>query len=83
MLGIETQNPRGNWQTFVGEHGHFATNVEKVFAAGDCRRGQSLVVWAINEGRGAARAIDIFLQGNSVLPAPGVTQETAVYQLSV
>lgn len=83
MLGIETQNPRGNWQTFVGEHGDFATNVEKIFAAGDCRRGQSLVVWAINEGRGAARAIDIFLQGGSTLPAPGVTQGQALVQLSV
>ena len=71
MLGMETQNPRGNWQTFAGEHGKFATNIEKVFAAGDCRRGQSLVVWAINEGRGAARAIDIYLQGASSLPAPG------------
>ena len=45
-----------------------------MFAAGDCRRGQSLVVWAINEGRGAARAIDAFLMGTSTLPAPGITQ---------
>lgn len=72
MLGVETQNPRGNWQTFAAEHGLFATNVEKVFAAGDCRRGQSLVVWAINEGRGAARAIDEFLMGATALPAPGI-----------
>lgn len=83
MLGLETQNPRGNWQTFVGQHGEFTTNCEKVFTAGDCRRGQSLVVWAINEGRGAARAIDIYLQGSSALPAPGVTQDTAVVQLTV
>ena len=74
MLGVETQNPRGNWQTFIGEHGEFTTNVEGIFTAGDCRRGQSLVVWAINEGRGAARAIDIYLMGNSLLPAPGITQ---------
>ena len=47
---------------------------EGLFAAGDCRRGQSLVVWAINEGRGAARAIDQFLMGTSTLPAPGITQ---------
>ncbi|QEG37646.1 glutamate synthase subunit beta [Bythopirellula goksoeyrii] len=72
MLGLETQNPRGNWQTFAAEHGAFATNLEKVFAAGDCRRGQSLVVWAINEGRGAARAIDEFLRGSTVLSAPGL-----------
>ena len=74
MLDVETQNPRGNWQTFIGEHGEFTTNIEGIFTAGDCRRGQSLVVGAINEGRGAARAIDIYLMGNSLLPAPGITQ---------
>lgn len=72
MLGVETQNPRGNWVTFAAQHGSFATNVEKVFAAGDCRRGQSLVVWAINEGRGVARAIDEFLMGATALSAPGI-----------
>jgi NAD(P)H-dependent glutamate synthase small subunit len=61
---------RSNYQA---EHGRFATSVPKVFAAGDCRRGQSLVVWAINEGRGAARAIDEFLMGRSELPAPGMS----------
>ena len=65
---------RGNYQA---EHGPFQTSVEKVFAAGDCRRGQSLVVWGINEGRGAARAIDEFLMGESVLPAPGITMGTS------
>ena len=44
-----------------------------VFAAGDCRRGQSLVVWAINEGRGAARAVDEYLMGASLLPAPKIS----------
>ena len=78
MLGLEMQNPRGNWETFRAEHGRFATNVERVFAAGDCRRGQSLVVWAINEGRGAARAIDEHLMGSSALPAPGQTLGSAV-----
>lgn len=72
-LGV-TLDPRSN---YAAEHGKFRTNVDKVFAAGDCRRGQSLVVWAINEGRGAARAIDIYLQGSSVLPAPGITMGTA------
>ena len=43
-------------------HGDFSTNLEGVFAAGDCRRGQSLVVWAINEGRGVAENIDKFLE---------------------
>ena len=73
MLGIESTRPRGNWETFKAEHGKYTTNVDRVFVAGDCRRGQSLVVWAINEGRGAARAIDQFLMGSSSLPAPGIT----------
>jgi NAD(P)H-dependent glutamate synthase small subunit len=77
-LGLEMQNPRGNWETFRAEHGQFATNIDGVFAAGDCRRGQSLVVWAINEGRGAARAIDTFLMGSSTLPAPGISQGTVI-----
>ena len=50
-LGVE-RDPRSNAKA---EHGKFATNVPGIFAAGDCRRGQSLIVWAINEGRGAAR----------------------------
>ncbi|QDT12300.1 glutamate synthase subunit beta [Planctomycetes bacterium K23_9] len=73
-LGLEV-DARSNFQAI---HGKFATNIDKVFAAGDCRRGQSLVVWAINEGRGAARAIDTFLQGSSNLPAPGTTMGTAM-----
>lgn len=68
-LGLATDQ-RSN---FAAEHGEFATSIPGVFAAGDCRRGQSLVVWAINEGRGAARSIDIYLQGASILPAPGIT----------
>lgn len=72
MLGLETQEPRRGWTTFKAEHGEFTTNVEGVFAAGDCRRGQSLVVWAINEGRGAARAIDEYLMGYTQLMAPGL-----------
>lgn len=43
------------------EFGEFATSIEGVFAAGDCRRGQSLVVWAIREGRDAATAVDAYL----------------------
>ncbi len=73
-LGLEV-DARSNFQAI---HGRFATNIEGVFAAGDCRRGQSLVVWAINEGRGAARAIDIYLQGTSNLPAPGLTLGTSM-----
>jgi glutamate synthase (NADPH/NADH) small chain len=46
----------------------YSTNVEGVFAAGDCRRGQSLVVWAFNEGRGAARECDRYLMGATELP---------------
>lgn len=67
--GVET-DPRSNYKA---DHGEFKTSVDGLFAAGDCRRGQSLVVWAINEGRGAARAIDGYLVGQSTLPAPGTT----------
>jgi len=74
MLGLD-YDQRGNYRA---EHGRFATSVEGVFTAGDCRRGQSLVVWAINEGRGAARAIDIYLMERSMLPAPGVTMGSAI-----
>jgi len=63
-LGVE-RDPRGN---VLAEHGRYATNLPGVFAAGDCRRGQSLVVWAINEGRGAARECDRFLMGRTELP---------------
>jgi glutamate synthase (NADPH/NADH) small chain len=63
-LGVEPDE-RGNVKA---EHGKFATNLPGVFAAGDMRRGQSLVVWAINEGRGAARECDRFLMGNTILP---------------
>ena len=48
----------------------YATSVPGVFAAGDCRRGQSLVVWGITEGRQAAREVDVFLSGCSSLPGP-------------
>jgi glutamate synthase (NADPH) small chain len=64
QLGV-TLDARSN---FAAEHNKYTTNVEKVFAAGDCRRGQSLVVWAINEGRGVARECDKFLMGSSDLP---------------
>jgi NAD(P)H-dependent glutamate synthase small subunit len=63
-LGLET-DPRSN---FKAEFGRYATSIEGVFAAGDCRRGQSLVVWAIREGREAARECDRFLTGETVLP---------------
>ena len=53
---------------YLAEYGKYQTSVEKVFAAGDCRRGQSLVVRAINEGREAAREVDRFLVGSSLLP---------------
>ena len=51
-------------------YGEFTTNIEGIFSAGDARRGQSLVVWAMNEGRGAALQIDRYLQGKSRLSAP-------------
>ncbi len=64
QLGIE-RDERSNVKA---EYGRFGTSIPKVFAAGDCRRGQSLVVWAINEGRAAARECDRFLMGQTDLP---------------
>ena len=63
-LSVE-RDARSNAQA---EHGKFTTSVGGVFAAGDMRRGQSLVVWAINEGRGAAREVDRYLMGQTDLP---------------
>ena len=63
-LGVE-HDERGNARA---EHGKFATNLPGIFTAGDMRRGQSLVVWAINEGRGAARECDRSLMGSTILP---------------
>lgn len=60
-LGVE----RDNRSNFKAEYGRFATNVDSVFAAGDCRRGQSLVVWAISEGRQAAAQVDKYLSAAS------------------
>jgi glutamate synthase (NADPH/NADH) small chain len=62
-----TKDARGNAKAGTDEGG-YRTNVDKVFAAGDMRRGQSLVVWAIREGRQAAREVDGFLMGCSTLP---------------
>jgi glutamate synthase (NADPH/NADH) small chain len=62
------KDARGNAKATTEFTGGYATNVAKVFAAGDMRRGQSLVVWAIREGRQAARAVDEFLMGTSDLP---------------
>ena len=63
-LGVD-RDVRSN---IKAEHEKYTTNLPGVFAAGDCRRGQSLVVWAINEGRGAARECDRFLMGATDLP---------------
>jgi glutamate synthase (NADPH/NADH) small chain len=63
-LGVE-KDQRSNAKA---EHGKYTTSVKGVFAAGDMRRGQSLVVWAINEGRGAARECDRYLMGDTALP---------------
>lgn len=65
QLGVELDN-RGN----IARDGAFATSVEGVYVAGDAGRGQSLIVWAIAEGRAAAAAVDTFLTGSTTLPAP-------------
>ncbi|HXF46921.1 MAG TPA: glutamate synthase subunit beta [Burkholderiaceae bacterium] len=66
-FGVE-RDPRGNARAPTEGAGSYRTNVDKVFAAGDMRRGQSLVVWAIREGRQCARAVDEYLMGSSSLP---------------
>jgi glutamate synthase (NADPH/NADH) small chain len=62
------KDERGNAKAAADGLGCYATSARKVFAAGDMRRGQSLVVWAIREGRQCARAVDEFLMGCSELP---------------
>ena len=66
-FGVD-KDARGNAKATTDFTGGYATNIDKVFAAGDMRRGQSLVVWAIREGRQAARSVDEFLMGVSDLP---------------
>jgi len=66
-FGVD-KDPRGNAKATTEGEGCYATSAPKVFAAGDLRRGQSLVVWAIREGRQCARAVDEFLMGSSELP---------------
>jgi glutamate synthase (NADPH/NADH) small chain len=68
IIAEQLKVERDERSNFKAEYGRFATNVPGVFAAGDCRRGQSLVVWAINEGRAAARECDRFLMGSTDLP---------------
>ncbi len=63
-LGVEL-DPRGNVKANVGD---YKSSKEKIFACGDLRRGQSLVVWAIREGRQAAHSVDKFLMGETILP---------------
>ena len=67
-LGVKIKEGRGGMSWLDAEHERYTTSNAKVFVAGDCRRGQSLVVWAINEGRGAAREVDRFLMGTTDLP---------------
>ena len=66
-FGVE-KDARSNAKATTDGDGCYKTSVNKVFAAGDMRRGQSLVVWAIREGRQCARAVDEFLMGHSDLP---------------
>ncbi|WP_026776823.1 glutamate synthase subunit beta [Polaribacter sp. Hel_I_88] len=68
-LGIK-QDARSN---YIAEYGKYQTNVKNIFTAGDMRRGQSLIVWAISEGREAARQVDLFLMGKSELPSKDIT----------
>jgi glutamate synthase (NADPH/NADH) small chain len=65
QLGLET-DPRGN----IARNDMYESNVPGVFVAGDAGRGQSLIVWAIAEGRSAANGVDAYLSGSSKLPKP-------------
>ena len=73
QLGVE-RDGRGN----VKAHAPYTSSVEGVFAAGDARRGQSLIVWAINEGRQCARMVDRYLRGLDGQPAPGAPHDDAL-----
>ena len=68
LLGNQFELERDQRSNYKAEHEVYTTNIEGVFSCGDARRGQSLIVWAINEGRGAARQVDLFLMGDTVLP---------------
>ena len=67
-LGIKT-DARSNYKAHYGK---YQTNIPNIFAAGDMRRGQSLIVWAISEGREAARQVDLYVMGKSNLPSKDV-----------
>jgi glutamate synthase (NADPH/NADH) small chain len=71
QLGVDL-NERGN----VSRDGRYKTNLDNVFVAGDMGRGQSLIVWAIAEGRSCAAAVDEYLMGSTLLPAP-ITPDAA------
>ncbi|SPO03387.1 probable glutamate synthase (NADPH) [Cephalotrichum gorgonifer] len=79
VLGDEIEkDARKNVKTAPGK---YATNVEGVFAAGDCRRGQSLIVWGINEGRQAAREVDLYLEKCTGLPVTGGIVRTTAQEV--
>ena len=68
VISEELDLSRDSRSNIDAEYGKFTTNMDGVFAAGDVRRGQSLIVWAINEGRAAARECDRYLMGETSLP---------------
>ena len=75
------QDGRSNVETPKGK---YVTSAPGVFAAGDCRRGQSLIVWGINEGRQCAREVDLFLEGSTYLPvAGGINRRTVVNRQAI
>ncbi|RYE23674.1 MAG: glutamate synthase, partial [Sphingobacteriaceae bacterium] len=76
QLGVELDEKKN----VKAKEGLYRTNVSKVFTAGDMRRGQSLVVWAISEGREAARKVDEFLMGHSELESKDAVNE---YQMDL
>ncbi|KAK7755935.1 glutamate synthase [NADH] [Diatrype stigma] len=80
VLGDEIEkDARKNVKTPAGS---YATNVDGIFAAGDCRRGQSLIVWGINEGRQAAREVDLYLEDYTSLPVTGGIVKRTYHEIS-
>jgi succinate dehydrogenase/fumarate reductase flavoprotein subunit len=72
----------GQLYVMQAEYGQFATSIEGVFAAGDCRRGQSLVVWAIAEGRGAAEGVSNFLNNRAPKFSNGHAVQGGIFDVS-
>lgn len=80
QLGLKQDERTSNISTPKGK---YVSSVPKVYAAGDCRRGQSLIVWGINEGRMCAREVDEDLMGDTYLPVTGGIQQRVLVPATI